>query len=223
MSAKKTISNSQEPVDTAALLRLKRFETPSPDYFERSIDDFHRRQTTALLRRPIWRIALDRFAAELHRLLPLPAPVVAARFARNSFAAAGVCTLCLLTLNLKPWEPGLSERAGSLARAILPTNETKNAPSELALASNSEGLNGAAGLSGTNLLALTPEWERHFGSTAPAPEFETTLASVGGSIIRSPAKNFSPTPSVRILNPPPQKPRYVLDSRPAAQGVALRF
>jgi len=46
-----------------ALLRLKRFEQPPAGYFDRLLQDVHRRQRSELLRRPLWRIALDRFQA----------------------------------------------------------------------------------------------------------------------------------------------------------------
>jgi len=44
----------------SALLRLKRYEKPRPEYFDRLLHDIHRRQRTELLRRPLWRIAADR-------------------------------------------------------------------------------------------------------------------------------------------------------------------
>jgi hypothetical protein len=43
-----------------ALLRLKRYEVPPPDYFDGLLRDIHRRQRTELLRRPLWKIALER-------------------------------------------------------------------------------------------------------------------------------------------------------------------
>lgn len=43
-----------------ALLRLKRYEQPPADYFDRLLKDIHRRQRTELLRRPLWRIAVER-------------------------------------------------------------------------------------------------------------------------------------------------------------------
>jgi hypothetical protein len=43
-----------------ALLRLKRYEEPPPEYFDRLLQDIHRRQRTELLRQPLWRIAVER-------------------------------------------------------------------------------------------------------------------------------------------------------------------
>jgi hypothetical protein len=43
-----------------ALLRLKRFEQPPPQYFDRLLQDIHRRQRAELLQRPLWKIALER-------------------------------------------------------------------------------------------------------------------------------------------------------------------
>ena len=43
-----------------ALLRLKRYEQPPPQYFDRLLQDIHRRQRTELLRRPLWKIAVER-------------------------------------------------------------------------------------------------------------------------------------------------------------------
>jgi len=43
-----------------ALLRLKRYEQPPPEYFARLLQDVHRRQRTELLQRPLWKIALER-------------------------------------------------------------------------------------------------------------------------------------------------------------------
>jgi hypothetical protein len=43
-----------------ALLRLKRYEQPPPEYFDRLLRDIHHRQRTDLLRRPLWKIAAER-------------------------------------------------------------------------------------------------------------------------------------------------------------------
>jgi hypothetical protein len=43
-----------------ALLRLKRYEQPPPEYFDRLLQSVHRRQRTELLQRPLWKIAAER-------------------------------------------------------------------------------------------------------------------------------------------------------------------
>ena len=43
-----------------ALLRVKRYEQPPPGYFDQLLRDIHRRQRAELLRRPLWKIALER-------------------------------------------------------------------------------------------------------------------------------------------------------------------
>jgi len=43
-----------------ALLRLKRYEQPPPEYFERLLREIHRRQRADLVQLPLWRIALER-------------------------------------------------------------------------------------------------------------------------------------------------------------------
>ena len=48
--------------DLHKLLRLKRHEMPSADYFERFLDEFHRRQQADLISRPAWRILVERMA-----------------------------------------------------------------------------------------------------------------------------------------------------------------
>ena len=44
----------------AALLRLKRYEQPPPGYFEGLLREIQRRQRVELLRKPLWRIGLER-------------------------------------------------------------------------------------------------------------------------------------------------------------------
>lgn len=43
-----------------ALLRLKRHEQPPAGYYEKLLQDVHRRQRTELLHRPLWAIGLER-------------------------------------------------------------------------------------------------------------------------------------------------------------------
>ena len=44
----------------SALLRLKRYEQPAPQYFDRLLENIHRRQRSELLQRPLWKIATER-------------------------------------------------------------------------------------------------------------------------------------------------------------------
>jgi hypothetical protein len=46
--------------DVHRLLRLKRYEHPTPDYFERFLDQFQERQRAELLRQPTWKLLLER-------------------------------------------------------------------------------------------------------------------------------------------------------------------
>src|SRR4051812_7898110 len=43
-----------------ALLRTKRFEQPPAGYYEKLLQDVHRRQRSELLKQPLWAIALER-------------------------------------------------------------------------------------------------------------------------------------------------------------------
>ena len=47
--------------DLQRLLSIKRHEAPPPEYFEDFLWEFQRRQRAEMLKRPLWRLALDRF------------------------------------------------------------------------------------------------------------------------------------------------------------------
>ena len=47
--------------DLQRLLSIKRHEAPPPEYFEDFLFEFQQRQRAEMLKRPLWRLALDRF------------------------------------------------------------------------------------------------------------------------------------------------------------------
>lgn len=79
--------------DLQRLLRLKRHEVPPPAYFEDFMDEFHRRQREELLRRPLWRLALDRFEAALPNFSP-------ARYAYAGATAMAVVAASLVSTRI---------------------------------------------------------------------------------------------------------------------------
>src|SRR4051812_6893109 len=54
------MTEDQQQQKLSALLRLKRFEQPPPGYYAKLLQDVHRRQRMDLLRRPLWKIAIER-------------------------------------------------------------------------------------------------------------------------------------------------------------------
>ena len=52
-----------QETDIQKLLRLKRFEQPSEEYFANFLEEFQRRQRSEILRRSLWRIVCDRSSA----------------------------------------------------------------------------------------------------------------------------------------------------------------
>jgi hypothetical protein len=74
--------------DLQRLLRLKRHEAPPPEFFEDFLEEFHLRQRAELLKRPLWRLALDRLEGAW--------PV----FPVARYAYAGSCALALLAAGI---------------------------------------------------------------------------------------------------------------------------
>lgn len=60
----------EEPDEITKLLRVKRFEQPPAEYFEKFLHEFQDRQRAQLLREPVWRIAWDRLSAFLGEQMP---------------------------------------------------------------------------------------------------------------------------------------------------------
>ena len=120
------------PVDEQTLtklLRLKRHEQPPPGYYDDFLREFQYRQRMELLRRPAWRIALDRLEAFGSQYLTL---------ARVSYATASLAVLCVagaLTFNMLQ-HPGSSVRASA---ETLAAAASAQAPQTMQVASASQG------------------------------------------------------------------------------------
>lgn len=94
-------------INISALLRLKRYEQPPPGYFDQLLKDVHRRQRAELLRRPLWKIALDRVQTYFgeHSMGGL-----SYAGAMATVMALGVAAIGLMT-------PGVENHSGSFATA----------------------------------------------------------------------------------------------------------
>ena len=111
--------------EIAALLRLKRYEQPPPEYFDNFLHEFHRRQRDELLRRPLWRICLER-AHDFMLRLNVPA--------LGSYPAAVTAALvCAAIISLKVYQS--PEPVRFSAHAGPASSAPANVTSELTLAS----------------------------------------------------------------------------------------
>jgi hypothetical protein len=96
-----------------ALLRLKRFEQPPEGYFDGLLRDIHRRQREELLRRPLWKISLERLQTFFGEH-SMGAPAYAG-------AMAGVMLTGLLTITLIGPRAQNHEVAAATASKAAPT------------------------------------------------------------------------------------------------------
>jgi len=103
----------REDDQISKLLRLKRYEQPPPEYFENFLREFHRRQRAELLRRPAWRIALDRLQA-------LASNFTVAQYSYGAATAAVLVTAGVITVNLLE-HPGTSAPQLLVAQAAVST------------------------------------------------------------------------------------------------------
>jgi len=91
------------------LLRLKRFEQPPPEYFEKFLREFQERQRCQLLREPAWRIAWDRLCAFFGEQLP-------ARVGYGLASAGVLAAAAVISVNILETRP-LAEVASAPAQA----------------------------------------------------------------------------------------------------------
>lgn len=122
------------------LLRLKRFEQPPAGYHEAFLREFQARQRMELLRRPAWRILLDRLENLRDTYLT---------FSNFSYATASMAVLCVagaLTFNMLQ-NPGSSVRTSAATLA----GHVPVAAQSMQIAS------AAAAAPAINMNALTPQ------------------------------------------------------------------
>ena len=106
--------------ELSALLRLKRYEQPPPEYFENFLHEFHRRQRDELLKQPLWRICLDR-AHDLMLRLNVPA--------LGSYPAAVTAALvCAAVISLKLYQAPEPVRISAHAGPALTVPASANSP-----------------------------------------------------------------------------------------------
>ena len=96
--------------DLQRLLRLKRHEAPPQEYFEDFLFEFHRRQRAELLRRPLWRLALDRLEGALPTF-------TLARYAYTGSCAVAVAAAALASGHILARAPGAAARGTFVASA----------------------------------------------------------------------------------------------------------
>ena len=154
----------------SALLRLKRFEQPPPDYYDRLLRDIHQRQRAELLRRPLWKIAIERlqvFFGE-HSMGNL-----SYAGAMAMLLGIGVAVIGLMT-------PGDLRHDHAIAEttAVIPTPEPVSA-------------------NGTNrMLVLGPQSNSHIAPlVSPARDNAAPAISVPRYIIDARPVSYEPVPS----------------------------
>lgn len=185
------------------LLRLKRYEQPPPEYFEKFLQEFQLRQRSELLRRPAWRIALDRLEALFDQF----------NLSRLSYAGASVGVLVaagFFTVNMLQ-HPG----GGTLALNASNNVSNPSTGTQIAQLSQSPLIDGS-GVADVQVPVQV--------ATASSPAYSNPAYTTS---------QFTLNPQMRVLEFSPNEaslpgatrlhPRYILDTRPASYEPPFSF
>lgn len=170
------------------LLRLKRYETPPADSVEDFLSEFHRRQRTELLRRPLWRIALDR----VEGFFAVPT------LATPRLAYAGACAVALSLAATGMLSRGFSGNDGNPRVAVV-----KGPPTSIANPAGGAQSTETAGrtVASTPVDFLTPRG------------FENSSVRFTTTDLENDLRNPAPTARV-VTSSQPLQSRYVLETKP---------
>ena len=191
------------------LLRLKRYETPPADSVEDFLSEFHRRQRAELLRRPLWRIALDR----LESLFDVPT------LATPRLAYAGACAVALSLAATGMLSRGFVGTTGGPAVATVQESRVYSATPVTVTTPPREHLELVASPSSSSryasvgFMAAPPSTADRamVRFTNTDTEAEDTDSRFHAPAARS-LTRLNPAAAPRANN---LQPRYVLESRPA--------
>lgn len=100
-----------EETDIQKLLRLKRFEQPSEDYFDAFLEEFQRRQRAEILRRSLWEIVCDRTSAFFSQF-SIP------QYAYGAASAAVLVVAGVVSFGILSMEPSPGQFGADLNPAI---------------------------------------------------------------------------------------------------------
>ncbi len=195
MTAKK-LAPDEDPI--LNFLRLKRHETPTADYFERFIEEFHRRRSLELIRRPIWKLAVDRILSRL--IDPARGFAPSRRATVGAALALALVAIGFGAVTIKPWQTGARERLTTLLRG-------GEAQSEQLAFSERPGVDV---LSQINKLSLDPNLDQIFlEESLGERKVRASTGAASISTLRGIGNGTAPRHALSA-------PRYVIDVRPVS-------
>ncbi len=190
---------SQEDDTIARLLRLKRYEQPPPHYFEEFLHEFQQRQRAEMLRRPLWRIGLDRIEAYWNQL----------SLSQLSYAGASAAVLlgaAVFTADMLQ-HPGGANPAASFAYQSYPVDPSLSAPL------HHERVTPPGRSINTPRYAATHSESLPVRQVSGAPFTLNPQIEVAPDFFRQPVRTGATH----------SHPRYILDPRPVSYDAPISF